>query len=1014
MFDFTSESNLGKTYNGFILLSIDDLCDYNAKGVFLRHKKTGLEIYHIIKDDKENLFAFAFRTLSKDSKGIAHIMEHSTLCGSEKYPLKEPFSTLASTSLNTFLNAFTYPDKTVYPGASVVQSDYFNMMDVYADAVFFPKLDHATFLQEGHRLELDEKDRLSIQGVVYNEMKGNFASFNQVSFSKHVRAMFPESYPAFDSGGDPLEIPSLTYEEFLDFHQKFYNPDNCLLFLYGNIPTQTQLDFLNERFMNRIEKKYNCFTEVANCESQLPLVKEEIKELQQLKLVEKNVQIKDIAPESGSTGNYVAMTWYTGKSDIEKYFLTEVLGGNDSSPISLVLNESKLGDSVSCGNFGQYPQEVFIIGINGVKKKNEQKVFNIIEETIQKITENGVSQKDIDSAVMGIDFNLREENRYFGPVSIQIMEKTLKGWTVGNACSQNLFPITNFEKLKKQIKQNPDFVQTLMKKYFSKDRVCVKFVCEPSPDYLNNRQIAEEKLIKELEQNLDKVQLRKNLDELHKYQQHVETPSETACIPTTKLSSLDKKIEVTQTLLDFVQGADGTKIPLFINQEDTKGIFYFDVLFPFDNLEPKQLKYIPFLADVITNLGWNGKKWDECIADSACVMGDVWGKTYCGQVSSVSQIQQIKNQYKDLNFIGRYWLGLSTKALTSQAKESLELFSTIITKMDFKDGKRFEKLVQELVAEKKSEIISEARDYAIRRARASSNSYRALVEIMYGISQLQTVKEYSKTNPQKMLKKFEDIYNTCRKSGGILHITADESSLKILLPLIQDFAKKSQITKLLPGKNYTYDQLEPFIFQSDILRQSDKIQIFPMKTQTGFAACSTKASDFLTKQAAAETILSSYLGMHDLWDKIRTTGGAYGAGAWNDNIDNSYIMATYRDPSPHKSLETFLEVLKDSASKTLLQEEVDKTIVSCYGDAIVPVTAKERASRSFEGLLYANPSNLRQTRLDNIMQVTAEDVKNAAKQIYENALKSLSKAIFCDKKLAENIKESGNYLINPL
>ena len=915
---------------------------------------------------------------------------------------------------NTFLNAMTYSDKTVYPASSMNKKDYFNLFDVYADAVFFPLLKKEAFIQEGHRLEIDEKGEYSIQGVVYNEMKGNYSSFESVANDEQIRSLFPDTNYAYDSGGDPLEIPSLTYDEFLDFHQKFYNPDNCLLFLYGNIPTQTQLDFLNERFMDRIEKKYNCVAEIPEFENPLPLVKDEIKELQQLKLVENSVQIKDIAPESGSTGNYVAMTWYTGKSDIEKYFLTEVLGGNDSSPVSLVLNESKLGDSVSCGNFGQYPQEVFIIGINGVKKKNEQKVFNIIEETIQKILEKGVSQKDIDSAVMGIDFNLREENRYFGPVSIQIMEKTLKGWSVGNACSHNLFPITNFEKLKKQIKQNPDFVQSLMKKYFSKDKVCVKFVCEPSPDYLTNRQNSEEKLIKKLEQNLDKVELRKNLDELHKYQQHVETPLETACIPTTKLSSLDKKIEVTQTQLDFVQGIDGTKIPLFINQEDTKGIFYFDVLFPFDNLEPEQLQYIPFLADVITNLGWNGKKWDECIADAACVMGDVWGKTYCGQVASVPQIQKIKNEYKDLNFIGRYWLGLSTKALTSQAKESLELFSTIITKMDFKDGKRFEKLVHELVAEKKSEIISEAKDYALRRTRASSNSYRALVEIMYGVSQLKTVKEYSKTNPQKMLKKFEDIYNSCRKAGGILHITADESSLKILLPLIQNFAKESQITKLIPGKNYTYEQLEPFISQSDILRQKDKIQIFPMKTQTGFAACSTKASDYLTKQAAAETILSSYLGMHDLWDKIRTTGGAYGAGAWNDNIDNSYIMTTYRDPTPHKSLETFLEVLKDSSTKTLLQEEIDKTIVSCYGDAIVPVTAKERASRSFEGLLYANPSYLRQTKLDNIMQVTAEDVKNAAKQIYDNAENSLSKAIFCDKKLAENIKESGNYLYNPL
>nr|MCR5063284.1 insulinase family protein [Treponema sp.] len=155
MFDVTDKNNIGKEYNGFILLGIDELADYKTQAVFLRHKKTGLEIYHILKEDKENLFAFAFRTFANDSKGCAHIMEHSTLCGSEKYPLKEPFTTLAGTSLNTFLNALTYPDKTVYPGASVVRADYFNMMDVYADAVFFPKLDYTTFIQEGHRLELD-------------------------------------------------------------------------------------------------------------------------------------------------------------------------------------------------------------------------------------------------------------------------------------------------------------------------------------------------------------------------------------------------------------------------------------------------------------------------------------------------------------------------------------------------------------------------------------------------------------------------------------------------------------------------------------------------------------------------------------------------------------------------------------------------------------------------------------------------------------------------------------------
>lgn len=1014
MFDFTDENNLGKTYNGFILLSIDDLPEHKAKGVFLRHKRTGLEVYHVIKDDKENLFAFAFRTIAKDSKGTAHIMEHSTLCGSEKFPLKEPFSTLAATSLHTFLNAMTYPDKTVYPASSVVQADYFNMMDVYADAVFFPKLDYTTFMQEGHRLELDEKNNLSIQGVVYNEMKGNFASFGQVSFSEHISAMFPQSYPSFDSGGDPLEIPSLTYEEFLSFHQKFYNPNNCLLFLYGDIPTEKQLDFLNERFMSRIEKKYNCTQDIKNCESKTPLVNEDIKALQKLILRQENTEIRTIAPESGSTGNYVATTWYTGQTNIEKYFLTELLGGNDSSPVSLALNESKLGDSVSCGNFGQFAEEFFVIGLNGVKKNDEKKVFNLIEKTVNSIIENGVSQKDIDSAIMGIDFDLREEVRYFGPFSIQIMEKVLKSWTNGKPCNERLNPISAFEKLKEQIKQDSGFVTELIKKYFSPEKITVKYVCEPSAKYLSERQIKEEKLIQKLEKNLDKQKLKQELDELHKYQQHMETPEETSCIPSTKLSTLDTKLDASETKIQFVTGSDGSKIPLFINEEDTKGIFYFEVLFPFDTLEPEQLQHLPFLSGVITNLGWSGKKWDECIAESACVMGDVWGKLCTGKIPDHTECKKLEEQYKEYNFMGRYWLGISTKALASQSKKTFEMLSQIITQMDFNDEKRLSKLIAELVSEKKAEVLSDSREYATRRVRAGLNEYRALMEIMYGISQLQTVKKYSKTKPAVLLEMLKNIYEKCVKSGGILHLIADKDTLQQVLPLIQQFAQDARITKLLPGKKYTYEQLEKYILQPEIISQEDKIQIFPMKTQTGFAACATKASPFLTKQSAAETVLSSWIEMHNLWDKIRTTGGAYGASAWNESAEGAFMMITYRDPTPQKSLQVFREVLYEMSQITIPPEDIEKTIVSCYGDVIVPCTPKDKGMKSFESFIYANIPQMKQQRLDYVLQVTSEDVQKAAAALYENTQKIFRQSVFCDKKLAEKIKESGTYLKNPL
>ena len=358
--------------------------------------------YHILAEDKENLFAFAFRTFAKNSKGMAHIMEHSVLCGSEKYPLKEPFTTLNATCINTFLNALTYPDKTVYPAASTIRKDYFTMMDVYADAVFFPLLEHATFLQEGHRLELDEKGKLSIQGVVYNEMKGSYSSFQPVAYSKQINAMFPDCFASYESGGDPLEIPSLTYEEFLDFHKKFYAPDNCLLYLYGDIPTSEQLDFLNEKLIFRLEKKYNCTGVIKNAESTLPLIKPEIKKLQKLKK-RNSVDIEtiyDVAPETGASGNLVTLNYYSGKADIEKYFLSEVLFGNDSSPLSVILKESGLGDDEQCYNFGQFQEEFYTIGLWNVKKGDEEKLFELIQKSLQDIYEKGVAQVDIDSAVI--------------------------------------------------------------------------------------------------------------------------------------------------------------------------------------------------------------------------------------------------------------------------------------------------------------------------------------------------------------------------------------------------------------------------------------------------------------------------------------------------------------------------------------------------------------------------------------------------------------------------------------
>ncbi|MCQ2587271.1 MAG: insulinase family protein [Treponema sp.] len=996
MFDFTSKENLNKEYKGFILLSIDELKDYTAKGIFLRHKTTGLEIYHMVKEDPENLFAFAFRTISKDSKGCAHIMEHSTLCGSEKYPLKEPFTTLAGQSINTFLNALTYPDKTVYPAASLVKDDYFNMMDVYADSVFFPKLDYETFIQEGHRLEIDEKNKLSIQGVVYNEMKGEYSSFSQVAFSDQISEMYPESYPSFDSGGDPLSIPDLTYEEFLNFHQKFYNPDNCLLFLYGDIPTGQQLDFLNERFISRIEKKYNCKSNIQNFDNKLPNVKLEIQELQKLKLRTKSEVVRKIAPETGATGNLVTMNWYSGVANVEKNFLSEVLFGNDSSPLSKAIKESNLGDDFNCLNFGQFQEEVFMLGLGGVKKKNENKLFKIIEDTINKLAIEGVSQQDIDSAIMGIDFYLREVNRYSGPYSISIMSKALKGWACGKPCAEYLFPITDFEKLKEKIYSDKDFVKKLIKKYFIDNKIVTKIITEPSPDYFKNREAAEKTLIKKLEKTIDKESLKRDLNKLHENQQRIETEEETACIPHTKIENLPVKINIPEVEFRTIKKSDNSEIPLFISNEETNGIFYIDVMFPFDNLGPENYKYIPLLTDTLTNMGWNNKKWDKCISESSCVMGDIWGKTITGRIPDIPDAEEFVKKHENQNLFGRYWIGLTCKALTERCQESLNLLSEIINTMSFSDEERFKTILQESITEQKYSIVPGGRELAGRRSRATSSKNTALSEIMYGVTQLYTMADYEKQNPKDILKKFEELYYSCLKNGGIIHITADKDSLKKIIPMVEDFTRKSNITEIKPAIDYDFEDYLKNIVQVENIRGNDFTELIEADTPVGYAVETIPGIGLLTKASEAALIFSSWFEMHTLWDKIRTTGGAYGASATPFVTEQLFSMSSYRDPFPEKSLEAFKTSLDAAAEIEYSEEEIERSLVSCFGDFIVPLSPKDRGKYSFENFLYGT-YGMKKKRIENLLKITAKDVIMAAKQLKSNKDSGCRKVIFGNK-----------------
>jgi Zn-dependent M16 (insulinase) family peptidase len=341
--------------SGFNILDVVCLDEFKADGIYARHEKTNTEVFHIYNDDDENLFAYAFATAPEDSSGAAHIIEHSVLCGSKNYPLKDAFLVLAQGSLQTYLNAWTFPDKTVYPASSINEKDYFNLMSVYGDAVFRPNLELWTFMQEGHHLEYSS-GKLSISGVVYNEMKGVYSSIDQYTADWSLRSVLPDTIYALDSGGDPECIPDLTYEALKKFYAMRYSPANCRIFLAGNIPTEKQLSFLNEKF----------FAGVDISEIVIPPVK------RAKSWDAPRTYTADVPAGSGEKAS-VFVSWLCDIQN-ERYdmlpvvALTEILLGHDGAPLVRVLTESGLGEDIIpvCGLESEIKQPVFTAGLRGV------------------------------------------------------------------------------------------------------------------------------------------------------------------------------------------------------------------------------------------------------------------------------------------------------------------------------------------------------------------------------------------------------------------------------------------------------------------------------------------------------------------------------------------------------------------------------------------------------------------------------------------------------------------------
>lgn len=975
-----------QNYKGFTVLDCKELPEYDALGIWLKHKKTGLEVFHMACDDKENLFAFSFATPPTDSTGVAHILEHSVLCGSKKYPLKDPFIQLSNQSVKTFLNAMTFSDKTVYPAATVSEKDYFNLMSVYGDAVFFPLLQEWTFQQEGHRLEVDEKGTVSIQGVVYNEMKGNYSSFEGVAADYSVSGVLPNTIYDVDSGGSPEEIPLLTYENFVDFHKNHYTPSNCKVFLYGNISTEKQLDFIQREFLDEFEKNNYVPIDTKEIDRKKALEKGRIPWNEAPRAFDSPLFLEKAAPagEGDTRGEMVTLSWFVGDSSdpltsMEATLLAYILMNHDGSPMTRALLESGLGEDLSpnCGIDGEMHWLVFNIGLRGVEKGKAQQVEKLIMEVLENLCNTGISKEDIEATLLSFDFSQREVKRSGGPYSLVLMRKTLRKWLYGKSPFEGLKFLETLKEIEENILSNPDYLVSLVKRMLLHNKHRVLVAVRPDEDYGKRAAEKEQLLLNTLlkTQSLETIKLRQ--EALHRIQQLEDDPS---VLPHLSLEDLPTDIDFIQTERKYIDS-----VPVFINEEATKGIIYGTVGFPVDNLTPEEYKLLPFFCNVVTSVGFGGQSWvDTALRDALCTGG------FAAHLVT-APFEESEGTTKNDPTLDRDWLFFSVKMLQKHTKEALNLVKDCLMSPDFSDKKRIQDLAREYRNDFLSSILPLGHNYVASRVGRFLSRSKTVDEIWNGFSQLETALSFAEAE-KELQEVFVSLFEKIKSAGTIIHVVADKESLESAMPYWETFIREC---KFHAPQNQVKTSWENLLKATEL--ETGKTEVFCCNAQIGFAATACTCDMKDSRKASYGKLLSHWLTNTVLWEQIRTVGGAYGAFCWSDFLDGLFSFATYRDPKPFTSLEIFNHSIETLLKKGLTESELEKLITGVYSKQIEPKSPSGRGQAGLLRSLYGFSYEKLQERLQVLLSTKPKDVLEFAENIREKLNTAVHRAVICNK-----------------
>ncbi|PWJ51620.1 insulinase family protein [Faecalicatena contorta] len=925
-----------------------DLSDLKSKGYLLRHKKSGARVLLMENDDNNKVFSIGFRTPPSDSTGVPHIMEHSVLCGSKDFPVKDPFVELVKGSLNTFLNAMTYPDKTVYPVASCNDIDFQNLMHVYMDAVFYPNIYQyeEIFRQEGWSYKLESPDdSLEYNGVVYNEMKGAFSSPEGVLDRMILNSLFPDTSYANESGGDPDFIPELTYEQFLDFHRKYYHPSNSYIYLYGSMNMKEKLNWLDENYLSKFDK--------IEVDSEIQFQKP----FDKVKEIEMTYSISSEETELDNT--YLSYNKVIGTSLDEKLYLAfqildYALLSAPGAPLKKALVDAGIGKDIMGSYDNGIYQPIFSVVAKNANLEQKENFLGVIKDTLQNIVDNGINKKALEAGINYHEFRFREADFGNYPKGLMYGLQMFDSWLYDEEKPfLHMEAIPTLEFLKTQIETG--YFESLIQTYLLDNTHASIVIVKPEKGRTARLDRELEEALQKYKDSLSESEINKivkDMEALREYQESESSKEDLEKIPVLSREDISKEIE---PIYNEEKEIDGIK--MVYHNIDTNGIGYATLMFDLSGIPEEKLAYAGLLQAVMGLIDTTNYEYGELFNEI---------NIHTGGIGTSLELYADVTKVRDKDF--RATFEIKGKALYSKMDVLFSMMREVLMETKLEDEKRLKEILSMLKSRLQMSFQSSGHTTAALRALSYDSPLAKFKDDTDGIGYYQVVKEIEENFEEKkeeLISNLKDIAASIfRADNMMVSYTSEEKGLE---PACEEIKKIK--ANLHEGERVVET---PCIIhckkRNEGLKTSSKVQYV------------ARVGNFIDRgvpYSGALQILKVILSYDYLWQNVRVKGGAYGCMSSFNRVGEGYFIS-YRDPNLKKTMETYEGIVDYLKDFTVDERDMTKYIIGTFSNIDRPMTPSSKGDRSMN--LYMNHVSedmIRKERLE-ILKAQQEDIRALA------------------------------------